>query len=59
MPNANKIIYSLRVYLALKERGIEPIATTNNPNKPNFLCWIYERTPEFVAALDAVMEVSK
>lgn len=59
MPNANKIIYSLRVYIALKERGIEPITTTQNPNKPNFLCWIYERTPELLDALDEILEVSK
>ena len=58
MPNANKIIYSLRVYLQLKEIGIEPIATTNNPNKPNFLCWIYKKTPELIAALEEIMGVT-
>ncbi len=56
MPNANKIIYSLRVYLELKDRGIEPIATTSNPQKPNFMCWIYERTPGLLEALDDIMK---
>lgn len=31
MPNAKKIIYSLRIYLELKEKGFEPIAVTSNP----------------------------
>lgn len=58
MPNANKIIYSLRVYLCLKDKGIEPIATTQNPMKPNFMCWIYKKTPELIMALDEIMGVS-
>ena len=55
MPISKKIIYSLRVYLALKELGFEPIATTQNPTKPNFLCWIYDKTPEFEQALDLLI----
>lgn len=55
MPNSNKIIYSLRIYLQLKEMGIEPIATTSNPQKPNFICWIYEKTPELMKALDQII----
>ena len=55
MPNANKIIYSLRIYLGLKEKGFEPIATTSNPQKPNFVCWIYEKTADFEEALSELM----
>jgi hypothetical protein len=55
MPNANKIIYSLRIYLELEKKGIYPITTTANPRKPNFMCWIYEKTPELVQALDELM----
>ena len=44
--NANKIIYSLRIHLELKERNIYPIGTTPNPWKPNFMCWIYKKTEE-------------
>ena len=43
MPNSNKIIYSLRIFLKLKNMGIHPIATTSNPQKPNFVCWIYNK----------------
>lgn len=55
MPIAKKIIYSLRIYLELKERGIEPVATTENPKKSNFICWIYEKTPELDIALKEIM----
>ena len=53
--NANKIIYSLRIYIALKELNIEPIATMENPMKPGFLCWVYKKTPELIQALDGLM----
>lgn len=53
--NANKIIYSLRIYLALKELNIESIATMENPMKSGFLCWVYKKTPEFIKALDDLM----
>ena len=56
MLNANKIIYSLRIYLRLKEKGIEPIATTSNPQKPNFICWIYNKDEAFEKALDEIMD---
>lgn len=55
MPNAKKIIYSLRVYLELKEKGIVPVATTENPKKSNFICWIYDKTPELDIALKEIM----
>lgn len=55
MPNSNKIIYSLRIFLKLKEKGIYPIATTSNPQKPNFMCWIYKRNRVFEEALDEIM----
>ena len=53
--NANKIIYSLRVHLELTKRNIYPVATTPNPWKPNFMCWIYEKTPELDEALTAIL----
>lgn len=55
MPNSNKIIYSLRIFLKLKNMGIHPIATTSNPQKPNFVCWIYNKDQEFDKALDQIM----
>lgn len=57
--NKRKIIYSLRVYVGLKERGFIPIATTENPTKPNFMCWIFERSDEFDDALRELMSECK
>lgn len=50
-----KIIYSLRIYLELTERGFQPITTTQNPQKPYLMCWIYDKTPELIKALDEII----
>lgn len=55
MQNSKKIIYSLRVFLELKKKGFEAIATTNNPNNEKLMCWIYDRTPEFIQSLNEII----
>ena len=40
-----KIIYSLRIHLALKQKGFVPIETMPNYLKEGFVCWVYELTP--------------
>jgi hypothetical protein len=45
--NAYKIIYSLRIYLQLINKGFYPISTSPNPNNNHLMCWIFEKTPEF------------
>ena len=57
MPNARKVIYSLRIYIELDKKGFKPIATMPNGHKPHLMCWVYEKTDEFVKALDEIMEV--
>lgn len=52
-----KIIYSLRIYMSLKEKGFEPIMIMPNPKKQEYTCWVYKITPEFQKALDELMEV--
>ena len=52
---SSKIIYSLRIFLRLKELGYHPIATSENPNKPGFICWVFERTPEFLSDLNTIL----
>jgi len=57
--NTNKkyqIVYSLRVRIALRERGFEPIVEEDNYRKPGFKCWHYLNTPEFSRALTEIME---
>lgn len=55
MQNSKKIIYSLRIFLLLRERGFEPLATTCNPNNEKLICWIYEKTPEFIKVLNDII----
>lgn len=47
-----KTIFALRIMLALKEEGIEPLFETNNKDKPGFKCWVYEVTPQFLASVE-------
>lgn len=47
-----KIIYSLRLNLYLQKRGFFPLSEMKNPMKPNFNCWVYETSPEFLSELD-------
>ena len=50
-----KTIFSLRVRLALRNMGFEPIMESVNPYKNNLKCWVYEETEEFIAALNKVL----
>lgn len=56
MQSAKKVIYSLRVYLQLEQKGFYPISTMPNPNKPNLMCWVFDKTPEFMEVLDEILE---
>ena len=53
----NKIIYSLRVCLELQKLGFQPVSTMENPYKKGFLCWVFEKTPEFEKALEVILDV--
>lgn len=50
-----KIIYSLKIHLALCKRGFNPISVMPNPKKPEFNCWVYERTPALDLAFDEIV----
>lgn len=51
----NKIIYSKRIMTQLLEMGFRPIDTFPNPTNPQFMCWAFEWTDEFDAALCQVL----
>ena len=54
-----KIVYSLRIHIALQQQGFIPMTEMKNPQNPNFNCWVYAATPDFISAFDALMgEVS-
>lgn len=56
MSNAKvKVIYSLRIHIALQQQGFTYITEMKNPTNPKFNCWVYAETPDFSAALDALI----
>lgn len=50
-----KIIYSMRVMLALVQRGHVPEATMPNPQNTKYNCWVFAETPEFQKDLDQIL----
>lgn len=59
MPNMNKIIYTRRIAMKLIEMGNIPSATTPNPSKPDFLCWIFPVTNKFERDLQSILDERK
>lgn len=56
MPITNvKVIYSLRIHIALKKMGFKYITEMKNPHNSKYNCWIYEETPAFQEAFDKLM----
>ena len=53
--NSKKVIYSLYVFLELQKLEFNPIATTPNRKNNNLICWIFERTPQLMEALDKII----
>lgn len=52
---STKIIYSRRVANYLKEKGFQIIGIDYNIYKPEYICYIFEKTPEFMAAFDDIV----
>lgn len=50
-----KTIFSLRVRLALRNKGFEPLMESPNPYKRDLKCWVYEETEEFRKALNVIL----
>ena len=56
MPSTKtKIVYSLRLHVALQQQGFVHITEMKNPQNPHLNCWVYEATPRFIAAFEALM----
>lgn len=57
MSNQNvKVIYSLKIHIALQQQGFQYLTEMKNPNNPRFNCWVYEETPDLQAAFDALLK---
>lgn len=50
-----KIIYSLKLHIALQQRGFRPETEMKNPTNTKYNCWVYKITPEFQIALDELL----
>lgn len=50
-----KIVYSLRIHVALQQQGFVYITEMKNPQNPHLNCWVYAATPDFIAAFEALM----
>lgn len=50
-----KIVYSLRIHVALQQQGFVHITEMKNPQNPHLNCWVYAATPDFIAAFEALM----
>ena len=50
-----KTIYSLRVYLQLRKKGIMPILECESPYKKGYKCWVYELSEEVQEALNEIL----
>ena len=54
-----KIIYSIRVQMQLKAMGYNELYTMPNPQYNYLNCWVYEKTPELLSALNEIIEEGK
>ena len=50
-----KIIYSLKIHIALQAQGFKSEMEMKNPSNSRFNCWVYEETPELLKAFDALL----
>ena len=48
-------VYSLRVRIALREKGFEPLFEEDNIYKHGLKCWTYQKTPDFIKTFDEIM----
>ena len=56
MPNSKvKIVYSLRIHIALQQQGFSYMTEMKNPQNQHLNCWVYAATPDFLAAFEALV----
>lgn len=51
-----KVIYSLRIHLALQQLGFTYLIEMKNPHNQQFNCWVYAETPELLKAFDSLVK---
>lgn len=56
MEQMSKIIYSMKIMKDLLEKGIYPESTMQNPQYPEYLCWVYTVNDKLTQALDEIFK---
>ena len=51
-----KIIYSLRIHIALQQLGFAHMTEMKNPQHPHLNCWVYQETPALLKAFDSLVK---
>ena len=54
-----KIIYSLKIHIALQAQGFSAQTEMKNPNNQKLNCWVYEETQEFMEAFNSIVNGGK
>lgn len=57
--NSEYVIYTKWVAVKLRKMGFRILRTDVNPNKPEFDCYIFEKTEEFTKALSLITKGGK
>ena len=53
------IVYMPYIATELRKEGFNIIRTEVNPHKPQFECYVFENTPEFIKAFTRITSQSK
>ena len=57
MSNQNvKIIYSLKIHIALQKMGFKYLTEMSNPHNSRFNCWVYAESEELLKAFNSLVE---
>ncbi len=52
--NDYKIIYKMKLAMALIKKGYKPVTTMPNPNNPKFMTWVFDKTENFMKDFEAL-----
>lgn len=55
MPNDEKIIFSRKIAVQLREQGFQILRTEVNKLHPQFDCWVFENTEDLRRAFDKLL----
>lgn len=53
------IVYKMKLAMALMERGHCPISTMPNPKNSTLMCWVFQKTQDFLKDFDELVKGGK